>query len=68
MNPTTERGRSMMNDCQIKDILAQFCVMLNCINDMSASLNEMKNSIKIVMSTYDEELNKVDPIKERKDV
>lgn len=54
-----------MNDYQIKDILAQFCVMLNCINDIQESLNEMRESIKRVMLTYDEELNKVDPIKER---
>ena len=54
-----------MSDYQIKDMLAQFCVMLNCINDMTKSLREMQNSIKIVMSTLDEELNKVEPIKER---
>lgn len=52
-----------MNDYQIKDVLAQFCVMLNCINDVSVSLNEMRESIKKVMSIYDMELNKVDPIK-----
>lgn len=52
-----------MNDYQIKDVLAQFCVMLNCINDVSISLNEMRESIKKVMSIYDMELNKVDPIK-----
>ena len=57
-----------MNDCQIKDILAQFCVMLNCINDMTKSLKEMQNSIKLVMSTLDEELEKVEPIKEREEV
>lgn len=49
-----------MNDYQIKDILAQFCVMLNCINDISQSLNEMRDSIKKVMLTYDEELYKMD--------
>ncbi len=54
-----------MSDYQIKDMLAQFCVMLNCINDMTKSLKEMQNSIKIVMSTLDDELNKVEPIKER---
>ena len=52
-----------MNDYQIKDVLAQFCVMLNCINDVSISLNEMRESIKKVMLVYDTELNKVDPIK-----
>ena len=54
-----------MNDHQIKNVLSQFCVMLNCINDISASLNEMRESIKNVMVFYDEELNKVEPIKER---
>lgn len=53
-----------MNDYQIKDVLAQFCVMLNCLNDITKSLNEMRDSIKRVMLTYDEELNKVDPIEE----
>ena len=56
-----------MSDYQIKDILAQFCVMLNCMNDMSASLNEMRESIKKVMAVYDVELNKVDPVKESKE-
>lgn len=54
-----------MDDYQIKNVLSQFCVMLNCINDISASLNEMRESIKKVMVYYDEELNKVEPIKER---
>ena len=54
-----------MSDYQIKDMLAQFCVMLNCINDINKSMNEMQKSIKRVMSTLDEELNKVEPIKER---
>ena len=54
-----------MNDYQIKDVLSQFCVMLNCLNDMTTSMNEMRESIKRVMSTYDVELNKVEPIKER---
>lgn len=53
-----------MSDYQIKDMLAQFCVMLNCINDMTKNLKEIQNSIKIVMSTLDDELNKVDPVKE----
>lgn len=57
----------IMSDYQIKDILAQFCVMLNCMNDMSASLNEMRESIKKVMAVYDVELNKVDPVKENKE-
>lgn len=54
-----------MSDYEIKDILSQFCVMLNCLNDMTKSMNEMRDSIKRVMSTYDEELNKIEPIKER---
>ena len=54
-----------MSDYQIKDMLAQFCVMLNCLNDMTKSMNEMRESIKNVMLTLDEELNKVEPIKER---
>ena len=54
-----------MSDCQIKDILAQFCVMLNCLNDMTKSMNEMRDSIKSVMLTLDDELCKVEPIKER---
>lgn len=54
-----------MDDYQIKDVLAQFCVMLNCINDIQASLTEMRESVKRVMSIYDTELNKVEPIKER---
>ena len=54
-----------MSDHQIKDMLSQFCVMLNCINDINKSMNEMQKSIKKVMSTLDEELNTVDPIKER---
>lgn len=54
-----------MNDYQIKDMLAQFCVMLNCINDINKSMNEMRESVKRVMSTLDEELNTIEPIKER---
>ena len=54
-----------MSDYQIKDVLAQFCVMLNCINDIQSSLNEMRESIKKVMAYYDEKLNKLEPIKER---
>ena len=54
-----------MSDYQIKEVLAQFCVMLNCINDIQSSLNEMRESIKKVMAHYDEELNKLEPIKER---
>lgn len=57
-----------MNDCQIKDILAQFCVMIHCLNDMTKNISEMQKSIKNVMSTLDEELNKVEPIKERTDI
>lgn len=51
-----------MSDCQIKDMLAQFCVMLNCLNDMTKSMNDMRESIKKVMSTLDDELNKVEPV------
>ena len=54
-----------MDDYQIKDVLAQFCVMLNCINDIQASLTEMRESVKKVMCIYDTELNKLEPIKER---
>lgn len=54
-----------MSDYQIKDVLAQFCVILNCINDIQNSLVEMRESVKRVMAFYDEELNKVEPIKER---
>ena len=53
-----------MNDYQIKDILAQFCVILNCINDMTKSLNEMRDSIKKVMLTFDNELCKVEPVED----
>ncbi|MBO7731826.1 MAG: hypothetical protein J6S67_04720 [Methanobrevibacter sp.] len=52
-----------MNDYQIKDILAQFCVMIHCLNDMTKSISEMQKSIKEVMSTLDNELNKVEPVK-----
>lgn len=54
-----------MSDYQIKGILAQFCIILNCLNDISENLNKMRESIKEVTSFYNEELNKVDPIKER---
>lgn len=56
-----------MSDYQIKDVLAQFCVMLNCINDIQNSLVDMRESVKRVMAFYDEELNKVEPIKEREE-
>lgn len=54
-----------MSDHQIKDMLAQFCVIIHCLNDMTKNISEMQKSIKNVMSTLDEELNKVEPIKER---
>ena len=53
-----------MSDHQIKDMLAQFCVMIHCLNDMTKNISEMQKSIE-VMSTLDDELNKVEPIKER---
>lgn len=53
-----------MGDYQIKDILAQFCVMIHCLNDMTKNISEMQKSIREVMSTLDDELNKVEPIKE----
>ena len=54
-----------MNDYQIKDILAQFCVMIHCLNDMTKNISEMQKSIRTVMADLDEELDKVEPIKER---
>lgn len=54
-----------MSDHQIKDMLAQFCVIIHCLNDMTKNISEMQKSIKNVMSTLDDELNKVEPIKER---
>lgn len=54
-----------MNDYQIKDILAQFCVMIHCLNDMTRNISEMQKSIRTVMADLDEELDKVEPIKER---
>lgn len=54
-----------MNDYQIKDILAQFCVMIHCLNDMTKNISEMQKSIRTVMTDLDEELDKVEPIKER---
>ena len=54
-----------MNDYQIKDILAQFCVMIHCLNDMTKNISEMQKSIRTVMVDLDEELDKVEPIKER---
>ena len=54
-----------MNDYQIKDILAQFCVMIHCLNDMTKNISEMQKSIRTVMSNLDEELDKVEPIRER---
>lgn len=54
-----------MSDYQIKDILAQFCVMIHCLNDMTKNISEMQKSIRTVMSDLEEELDKVEPIKER---
>lgn len=54
-----------MSDYQIKDILAQFCVMIHCLNDMTKNISEMQKSIRTVMADLDEELDKVEPIKER---
>ncbi len=54
-----------MSDHQIKDILAQFCVMIHCLNDMTKNISEMQKSIRTVMADLDEELDKVEPIKER---
>ena len=54
-----------MGDYKIKDILAQFCVMIHCLKDMTKNSSEMQKSIREVMSTLDEELNKIEPIKER---
>lgn len=54
-----------MSDYQIKDILAQFCVMIHCLNDMAKNISEMQKSIRTVMADLDEELDKVEPIKER---
>ena len=54
-----------MSDYQIQDILAQFCIIIHCLNDMTKNISEMQKSIRSVMSTLDEELNKVEPIKER---
>ena len=54
-----------MNDYQIKDMLAHFCVMIHCLNDMTKNISEMQKSIREVMSTLDEELNSIEPIKER---
>ena len=54
-----------MGDYQIKDILAQFCVMIHFLNDMTKNISEMQKSIREVMSTLDEELNKVEPIKNK---
>lgn len=54
-----------MNDYQIKDILAQFCIMIHCLNDMTKNISEMQKSIRTVMADLDEELDKVEPIKER---
>lgn len=56
-----------MGDYQIKDILAQFCVMIHCLNDMTKNISEMQKSIREVMSTLDDELNKVEPIKNKED-
>ena len=54
-----------MSDYQIKDMLSQFCVMIHCLNDMTRNISEMQKSIREVMSTLDDELNKVESIKER---
>lgn len=54
-----------MSDYQIKDILAQFCIMIHCLNDMTKNISEMQKSIRTVMSDLEEELDKVEPIKER---
>lgn len=54
-----------MSDHQIKDMLAQFCVIIHCLNDMTKNISEMQKSIREVMSTLDDELNKIEPIKER---
>jgi len=54
-----------MSDHQIKDILAQFCVMIHCLNDMTKNISEMQKSIRTVMADLEEELDKVEPIKER---